>query len=216
MTLDTMTRGDEEEEDDLPPQRPVVAAKLAKPISRMMDNGGELMLYKLYHVNLARGKLTPASARGRAIFIGHRRARSVQPQVSPSLSANTVYMGIGIDERGGKDQIGAYHLGDGSIESFSYDRWSGLAHPWSIADCLSAYSAREASTTQRGLAPPVPPPNAASGRPRVPLAPALAHRARSPYACRPLAARLSAGSLLRGTTPGPHPRPTLTSADLAG
>jgi len=143
---------------DLPP-RLVVAAKLARRVRRMrdtvhlVDNGGELMLvhrmrhqntykrtsYKVDRVNLVVGKNTPASARGRAIFIGHFRALAVPPRVFPSLSANTVYPGLHFGERGGDRQIGAYHLKDGSTQSFNFDSRSGLANPWTIADCLAAY-----------------------------------------------------------------------------
>jgi len=90
--------------EDLPP-RLVVAAKLARRVRGMrdtvhlVDNGGELMLvhrmsrpnqhntydrtlYKVDRVNLVAGKNTPASARGRAIFIGLFRALAVPPRVS--------------------------------------------------------------------------------------------------------------------------------------
>lgn len=147
---------------DLPP-RLVVAANLARPVCRMadtvhlVDNGGELVLvhrrlmpqnrsnthkraYKVYRVNLVARKTTPAAAaRGRAIFIGLFRALSVPPHVFPSLSANTVYPGLMCGERDGDEQIGAYHLKDGSTEPFNYDSRRGLEHPWTIADCLAAY-----------------------------------------------------------------------------
>ncbi|KAF8677042.1 hypothetical protein HU200_046500 [Digitaria exilis] len=142
----------------------VVAAKLATSIRRMMNDtahlvelAGELMLVhlktrrvrgprgefnafkttcKLYRVNMATGKVTPASARGRAIFVGGRRALAVSPQVFPSLSGYTVYVGFNVGGFGRR--ISAYNLRDGSSETFDY-RKSGMVHPWSIADCLAAY-----------------------------------------------------------------------------
>ncbi|CAN6237159.1 unnamed protein product [Urochloa humidicola] len=158
MMLD-MTRGGEEE--DLPPPRLVVVAKLAVQIRGMLetahlvDNGGEMMLVhrrtrrvrgggykracKLYRVNLTSGRTTPAAARGRAIFIGMCRALSVSPQVFPGISANAVYPALHLEERREHQQIVAYHLRDGTTESYNTDARSGLAHPWSIADCLAAY-----------------------------------------------------------------------------
>ncbi|CAL4971394.1 unnamed protein product [Urochloa decumbens] len=152
------------------PPRLVVAAKLAVQIRGMLEtvhlveNGGEMMLVhrrmrpvrgvvdgkyygckracKLYRVNLASGKTTPAAARGRAIFVGHCRALSVSPQVFPGISANAVYPALGLLERRERQQIVAYHLRDGTTESFSSndnDTRSGLPHPWSIADCLATY-----------------------------------------------------------------------------
>ncbi|KAL6867754.1 hypothetical protein ACP4OV_015778 [Aristida adscensionis] len=133
----------------------------------LVDNGGELMLvhrmrrqraypatrepsesrrnyrwtYKVYRVDLEAGKATPARLLGgRAVFIGKSRALSVSPRVFPSIDANTVYPGLGLHERGGDKQIGAYHLRDGSIESYNYNREIGPAHPWSLVDCLAAYA----------------------------------------------------------------------------
>ncbi|XP_034587895.1 uncharacterized protein [Setaria viridis] len=110
MVVDSTAMGGEDD----PPPRLVVAAKLAARIRRMtdtahlVDNGGELMLVhrrmrrvrggadgeygddykrtcKVYRVNLAAGKATPAAAaaRGRAIFIDHSRALAVSPRVFP-------------------------------------------------------------------------------------------------------------------------------------
>ncbi|CAN6243081.1 unnamed protein product [Urochloa humidicola] len=164
MVVDTTTGGEGE---DLSP-RLVVAAKLAVQIRGMLetahlvDNGGEMLLlhrrmrrvrgadgeygdykrtYKLYRVNLTSGRTTPAAPRGRAIFIGDCCALSVSPRVFPSLSANAVYPALSLEERCGRQQIVAYHLRDGTTESFCNNDTtrSGLAHPWSIADCLAAY-----------------------------------------------------------------------------
>ncbi|CAN6230337.1 unnamed protein product [Urochloa humidicola] len=166
MVVDTTTTGGEGE--DLQQPRLVVVAKLAVRIRGMLetahlvDNAGELMLLhcrvrrvrgadgeygdykrtcKLYRVNLAKGKVTPAAARGRAIFIGDCRALSVSPRVFPALSANAVYPVLGLDERYGRQQIVAYHLRNGTTEFFCNNDTtrSGLAHPWSIAECLAAY-----------------------------------------------------------------------------
>lgn len=142
----------------------MVAAKLAKPLSLMVDtvhlvdNGGELLLvhrkirevrddedcyrrkYKVYKVDLDAGKMIPApNLGGRAVFIGHHRALSMSPRVFPSVSAETVYPGWNCDERTGYEQISAYHLDDGSIEPANYDKKTGLARPWSIADFLAIY-----------------------------------------------------------------------------
>ena len=142
-----------------------VFARLATPIHRMMNDtvhlveiAGELMLVqrkircargsggvlkrtcKLYRVNLATGKATPAAARGRAIFVGRRRSLAVSPQVFPSLSTNTAYAARVFDVPGSGREICTYHLRDGSTETFFNCYESGrLAHPWSIADCLTAY-----------------------------------------------------------------------------
>jgi len=144
-----------------------VFARLATPIHRMMNDtvhlveiAGKLMLVhrkmrrvrdasgeydfkktcKLYRVNLATGKATPAAARGRAIFVGRRRALAVPPQVFPSLSTNTAYAARVFDVPGSGRQICIYHLRGGSAVTFSNCYESGrLAHPWSIADCLTAY-----------------------------------------------------------------------------
>jgi hypothetical protein len=103
-------------------------------------NGDYKTTCKVYRVNLASGKATPASARGRAIFIGHGRALAVSPQVFPGLSANAVYPALNFKERYGHLQVvGCYHLRDGKTESWDHGTRSGLAHPWSIADCLAAY-----------------------------------------------------------------------------
>ena len=144
-----------------------VVARLATPIHHMMNDtvhlveiAGKLMLVhrkmrrvrdasgeydfkktcKLYRVNLATGKATPAAARGRAIFVGRRRALAVPPQVFPSLSTNTAYAARVFDVPGSGRHICIYHLRGGSTVTFSNCYESGrLAHPWSIADCLTAY-----------------------------------------------------------------------------
>ncbi|RLN42708.1 hypothetical protein C2845_PM01G05270 [Panicum miliaceum] len=144
------------------PPRLVVAAKLDKPFSRMVDtvhlvdNGGELMLmhrmirpipdaencskrsYKVYRVDLDAGKTTPANGlSGRAVFIGYNRSFSVSPQVFPYIRADTVYPGLNLGERSGHEQIGAYHLADGSIEPSNYDIRGSLAHPFNAAEFLA-------------------------------------------------------------------------------
>ncbi|KAJ1259479.1 hypothetical protein BS78_10G158900 [Paspalum vaginatum] len=148
---------------NLPP-RLVVAAKLAKPVSRMadtahlVDNGGELMLvhskvrenpdaedsfkrkYKVYHVDLDAGNTIPAHGlSGRAAFIGLYSALSVSPQVFPYINADRVYPGFNLVERKGYEHIGSYNLGDGSIELSKYNTQSSLPLPWSIADFLAAH-----------------------------------------------------------------------------
>ena len=144
-----------------------VVARLATPIHHMMNDtvhlveiAGKLMLVhrkmrcvrgaggeyndfkrtcKLYRVNLATGKATPAAARGRAILVGRRRALAVPPQVFPSLSTNTVYAARDFDVPGSGREICTYHLRDGGTETFNCHESSLLPHPWSIADCLTAY-----------------------------------------------------------------------------
>lgn len=132
----------------------------------LVDNGGELMLvhrmlrrvrgardgcvfpfkntYKVYRVDLEAGKAVTRggvglSVGGRAVFIGLSRTLSVSPRVFPSITANTIYPGLKLGERGNRQQIGAFYLRDGSTEPFNYDKRRGLSLPWSIADCLAAY-----------------------------------------------------------------------------
>ncbi|RLN38743.1 hypothetical protein C2845_PM01G18290 [Panicum miliaceum] len=133
-----------------------VAARLATPIRELMSDtahlveiAGELMLvhrrmrrvrgasgeyndfketYKLYRVNLATGKATPAAARGRAIFVGRCRSLAVSAQVFPSLSTNTVY---NFDVAGSGWQISTYHLRGGSTGTFNCHESGPLAHPCS-------------------------------------------------------------------------------------
>ncbi|CAN6290450.1 unnamed protein product [Urochloa humidicola] len=149
--------------ESLPP-RLVVAAKLAKPFSRMadtvhlVDNGGDLILvhskicelpgvedcfkrkYKVYRLDLDAGKATRVhSLSGRAVFIGRFRSLSVSPQVFPYIRSETVYPGFNLVERTGYERIGAYSLKDGSIEPSNSNAQSRLAHPWSIADLLVAH-----------------------------------------------------------------------------
>ncbi|GJN19109.1 hypothetical protein PR202_gb06347 [Eleusine coracana subsp. coracana] len=78
-------------------------------------------------------KLTRARGLGgRAVFIGRYNAISVSPRVFPYfLDGTTVYPGVGFYERGGDEQVGAYHLRDGNTESFNFHRNSGPARPWS-------------------------------------------------------------------------------------
>lgn len=96
--------------------------------------------YKVYHVNLDAGKTTLARGfGGRAVFLGLYKAISVSSKVFPLLDADTVYLGLVLGERGGVEQIGAYHLRDGSTESFNYDSHSDLPRPWSVADYLAAF-----------------------------------------------------------------------------
>ncbi|OEL30302.1 hypothetical protein BAE44_0008679 [Dichanthelium oligosanthes] len=156
MTVDTR--------ESLPPWL-VVAAKLAKPFSRMadtvhlVDNGGDLILvhskicelpdgeedyfkrkYKVNRVDLGAGKTTPARRlSGWAVFMGRFRALSVSPQALPYISVDTVYPGFNLVERSGYEQIGAYNLKDGSIETSNCNTQGRLAHPWSIADLLATY-----------------------------------------------------------------------------
>ncbi|GJM90327.1 hypothetical protein PR202_ga06594 [Eleusine coracana subsp. coracana] len=134
----------------------------------LVDNGGDLMLmhrllhvrvhpdtkqqiefrrthkrsYKAYRVNMEKRKLTRACGLGgRAVFVGRYNAIFVSPpQVFHSVDGNTVYPGLAFHERGGDEQVGTYHLRDGSTESFNLDRNSGPTHPWSLADCLAAYA----------------------------------------------------------------------------
>ncbi|KAL6907422.1 hypothetical protein ACP4OV_002461 [Aristida adscensionis] len=130
--------------------------------AHLVDNGGELMLvhrrlhrsldhsyernatykmvYKVYRVDLGRERTAPTTTlRGRAIFIDCYRSLSVAPRVFPSIDANTVYLGLGLDDRSGNMQIGAYHLKDGSTEAFNDQGRSGMSGPWTIAYCLAAY-----------------------------------------------------------------------------
>ncbi|TVU33448.1 hypothetical protein EJB05_25265, partial [Eragrostis curvula] len=158
MTVD-MNRGD-----DLPPRLAVVA-RLDMPLhgmpdktAHLVDNGGKLMLvhrttrrgpgyqrsYRVYKVDLEARTVTTRggvglSLGGRAIFLARWHAISVSPKSLPSIDANTIYPGFSLNERGGSEQIGAYHIRDGRIESFGYDNRYALSQPWSIADCLAIY-----------------------------------------------------------------------------
>ncbi|GJN18954.1 hypothetical protein PR202_gb06174 [Eleusine coracana subsp. coracana] len=120
------------------PLRLEVAAKLPRSVRNMedsvhlVDNDGKLLLVHR-KMTLARG------LGGRAVFLGLYQSLSVSSKVFPSLDADTVYPGLVLGERGGVEQIGAYHLRDGSTESFNYDSESSLPHPWSITDHLAAY-----------------------------------------------------------------------------
>ncbi|GJN16095.1 hypothetical protein PR202_gb03048 [Eleusine coracana subsp. coracana] len=137
----------------------------------LVDNGGELMLvhrmllgrvypdnrqhnefkrnnkrtYKVYRVNLEKGKTMPARGLGgRAVFIGLSRALSVSPQVFPSIDGNTVYPGLALDERGGDEQIGAHHLRDGSAQSFKLRQknWPRTSLEYSgLSSCLCKWIA---------------------------------------------------------------------------
>ncbi|CAD6247667.1 unnamed protein product [Miscanthus lutarioriparius] len=143
--------------------RLVVAAERPKPFTfssmtdtvHLVDNDdGDLRLvhrmlrprmYRVYRVNFSTGKTTTRGRRnlgGHAMFIDLHGGLSVSPRVFPFLRADTIYLGLHCDERSvGKEQIGAYHVRDGSIEPPCNDdsQRRGLAHPLSIADSLIAY-----------------------------------------------------------------------------
>ncbi|OEL12892.1 hypothetical protein BAE44_0026087 [Dichanthelium oligosanthes] len=121
------------------PLRLAIAARLARPLSRMMmdtvhlvDNDGELTLvdrrrldrrYEVYRVDLDAMKLVPVRGLGgRAVFTGWERALCVSPSVFPSLSADTIYLGFDSLLTGYTDDS-PIHLMDGTSESrrFNYD-----------------------------------------------------------------------------------------------
>ncbi|GJM90160.1 hypothetical protein PR202_ga06416 [Eleusine coracana subsp. coracana] len=107
------------------PLRLEVTAKLPRSVRNMedsvhlVDNDGKLLLVHR-KMTLARG------LGGRAVFLGLYQSLSVSSKVFPSLDADTVYPGLVLGESGGVEQIGAYHLRDGSTESFNYDSESSL------------------------------------------------------------------------------------------
>lgn len=113
----------------------------------LVDNGGELMLvhrarwqggyynyrYKVYRVDLEAGILIPAkkqALKGRAVFIGRRRAISVSAGVFPSsVRANTIYLGPECD-----GQTLGYNVTNGWRELFR--RYNPFCPPRAV-DCLS-------------------------------------------------------------------------------
>ncbi|CAL5083620.1 unnamed protein product [Urochloa decumbens] len=116
-----------------------------------VDNGGELMLvhrmlressdgtqgakrkreYDVYRVDFDAGDLVPVkSLRGRAVFMGRRRAVSVLPaKAFPSVVADTLYLGSDCDEKTRLNCIGGYNVADGSSEP--------RHHHWSFVACFS-------------------------------------------------------------------------------
>lgn len=119
--------------------------RMLRPVRVSGDHYTDKRMYKVYRVNFSTGKTTTrgrSNLGGRAIFIDLHCGLSVSPRVFPFLSADTIYLGLHCDERRvGHEQIGAYHVRDGSIEPPCNDdrQRRRLAHPLSIADSLTAY-----------------------------------------------------------------------------
>jgi len=119
--------------------------RMLRPVRVSGDHYTDKRMYKVYRVNFSTGKTTTrgrSNLGGRAIFIDLYCGLSVSPRVFPFLSADTIFLGLHCDERRvGHEQIGAYHVRDGSIEPPCNDdrQRRRLAHPLSIADSLTAY-----------------------------------------------------------------------------
>uniref|UniRef100_A0A0D9VYP8 KIB1-4 beta-propeller domain-containing protein n=1 Tax=Leersia perrieri TaxID=77586 RepID=A0A0D9VYP8_9ORYZ len=119
------------------PPRMAIAAKLARPFSMMrmdsvhlMEIDGKVMLvdrqcngghkktrYKVYHVDLDARKMVPVRGLfGHAVFIGYERSVSVSPLVFPSISADTIYLGVDSMLTGTTDNCSPIHLMNGTTE----------------------------------------------------------------------------------------------------
>jgi len=110
------------------PPRMTVAAKLTRPLSRMMmdtlhlvEIAGELVFvdherygnvsseFRVHRVDLDAGKIVPVHGfGGHTVFLGIQLALSVSPSVFPSVNADAIYLGF--------DDSLPYRLGDGPIQ----------------------------------------------------------------------------------------------------
>ncbi|KAL6855922.1 hypothetical protein ACP4OV_018724 [Aristida adscensionis] len=136
------------------PRQPLYFGSMTQSL-HLVDNGGELMMvhrkpspanyahtrslyemtYDVYKVDLDAGVLIPSNGlNGRAVFVGTCRTISISPDVFPYVRADTIYVGVDLDEW--TTMIG-YNLVDGSRERRCYARARGRMQPRTVVDCLS-------------------------------------------------------------------------------
>jgi hypothetical protein len=141
------------------PPRLEVAANLCRPLSltdsaHLVDNGGELIVvhrtlqidqwrseYQVYRLDLKIRKLFPVkSFNGRALFMASHCSFSMSTKAFPSITGDTIYFSLDIDERV-LMQMEAYHLTDGDVIRANYilDSCMTLPRPpHTLVDCLSS------------------------------------------------------------------------------